>query len=244
MPRISKRPKLIITPEEHELLEQRARSRTVPLREAQRAQILFEYLADRSFTDIAQSVKTTRRIVYKCIDRALASGVESALADAPHGSSPRITMEARAWVLNLACTKPKDHGLAAELWSRQSLANFVRKHAIQAGHPSLAGVSKSHIHNILEKGQVRPHKIKYYLERRDPDFETKMQEVLVVYKEVEATLREQEASKENEGLGQQEASGGSPALITVSVDEKPGVQAIANTAPDLPPKPGHHRSRS
>ncbi len=32
-------------------------------------------------------------------------------------------------------------------------------------------------------------------------------------------------------------------VITVSMDEKPGVQAIANTAPDLPPIP-HLRSRS
>ena len=28
--------------------------------------------------------------------------------------------------------------------------------------------------------------------------------------------------------------------MTVSVDEKPGVQAIANTAPDVPPVPGKH----
>ena len=29
-------------------------------------------------------------------------------------------------------------------------------------------------------------------------------------------------------------------MITVSVDEKPAVQAIANVAPDLPPRPGRH----
>jgi len=31
-------------------------------------------------------------------------------------------------------------------------------------------------------------------------------------------------------------------MITVSVDEKPGVQAIANIAPDLPPKPGKYKT--
>ena len=31
-----------------------------------------------------------------------------------------------------------------------------------------------------------------------------------------------------------------PSMVTVSVDEKPGLQAIANTAPDLPPVPGKH----
>ena len=33
-------------------------------------------------------------------------------------------------------------------------------------------------------------------------------------------------------------------IITVSVDEKPGVQAIGNTAPDLPPVPGKHSAIS
>ena len=31
-------------------------------------------------------------------------------------------------------------------------------------------------------------------------------------------------------------------MITVSVDEKPGVQAINTVAPGLPPKPGRHKS--
>jgi len=34
--------------------------------------------------------------------------------------------------------------------------------------------------------------------------------------------------------------GVAPAVITVSIDEKPGVQAIVNTAPDLPPVAGKH----
>ena len=74
--------------------------------------------------------------------------------------------------------------------------------------------------------------MKYYLERRDPDFEQKMQEVLMVYQEVNI---------QNE---QDIADGEHPALITVSVDEKPGVQAIKNIAPDLPPKPGVHKTVS
>jgi transposase len=33
-------------------------------------------------------------------------------------------------------------------------------------------------------------------------------------------------------------------MVTLSVDEKPGVQAIANTAPDLPPMPGRYAARA
>ena len=56
--------------------------------------------------------------------------------------------------------------------------------------------------------------MKYYLERRDPEFESKMREVLLVYQEV--ALQNQ-----NGGIV--------PVIVTVSVDEKPGLQAIANT---------------
>jgi len=70
--------------------------------------------------------------------------------------------------------------------------------------------------------------VKYYLEKRDPDFERKMREVLLVYQEV--ALQNETASK----------GGLQYTVITVSVDEKPGVQAIANTAPDLPPVAGKY----
>ena len=75
---------------------------------------------------------------------------------------------------------------------------------------------------------LHPEKVKYYLERRDPDFESKMRQVLLVYREV---AWQNESPREG---------GPSPGVITVSVDEKPGVQAIANVAPDLPPVPGRH----
>ena len=88
--------------------------------------------------------------------------------------------------------------------------------------------AKSTVQRILDEPQVKPHKIRYYLERRDPEFESKMKEVLLVYQEVMV---------QNKGAA---ASGITPAVVTVSIDEKPGVQAIENTAPDLPPVPGKH----
>ena len=50
----------------------------------------------------------------------------------PHGS-PTLTEEAKAWMVHLACSKPKDFGYAAEVWSRQALAQHVRKHAEDTG---------------------------------------------------------------------------------------------------------------
>ena len=37
---------------------------------------------------------------------------------------------------------------------------------------------------ILARHEVKPHNVRYYLERRDPEFEQKMVQVLCVYREI------------------------------------------------------------
>jgi hypothetical protein len=173
-------------------------------------------------------MEITRKSVRKWIDKALAMGADAALKDTYHRPhAPVITEEARAWVVHLACCKPKQLGYAAELWTRSLLAQHVRREALQAGHPSLTRAAKATIQRILTEQPLHPERVRYYLEKRDPAFEVKMREVLLVYQEVAL----QNAAPQN---------GEKPAVITVSVDEKPGLQAIANTAPDLPPVPGKH----
>ena len=184
MGKTTARAALVLSPEEPQKLQSLAGSRTAPLREVQRAKLLLGYHAGQSFSALSRTVRLSRRIIYKHVDRALAAGVAVALCDRAHGSEPTITPEAKAWVLALACTKPKDHGLAAELWTRSALAKHIRCCAQAAGHPSVAGAAQSTIHVILRDAPVRPHKIKYCLERRDPEFDRKMKEVLIVYREV------------------------------------------------------------
>jgi hypothetical protein len=46
---------------------------------------------------------------------------------------PEITLEDKAWVVNLACTRPKEHGLAAELWTLSELAKVVGNRAAERG---------------------------------------------------------------------------------------------------------------
>ena len=173
-------------------------------------------------------MEVTRKSVRKWIDKALAMGAEAALKDTYHRPhAPVIPEEARAWVVHLACSKPKQLGYAAELWTRSLLAQHVRRQALQAGHPSLTRAAKATIQRILAEQPLHPERVRYYLEKRAPAFEVKMREVLLVYQEVAL----QNAAPQN---------GERPAVITVSVDEKPGLQAIANTALDLPPVPGKH----
>lgn len=214
------------TPEQAQELTQLARSRTAPQREVQRARMLCLYHEGRSFTEVAALAQTTRRLVYECIDRALAMGLQAALRDLPHGKQEHtILPEDKVWVVHLACTKPKELGYAAELWTRRTLADHIRQVAQATGHPGLARAGKATVQRILDEQELKPHKIRYYLERRDPEFEAKMQQVLVVYREL--NLESAEGVRTADGR----------LVFTVSVDEKPGVQAIANTAPDLPPVP-------
>jgi transposase len=223
MARKSQRPKLDLSDEQKDKLLKLSQARSAPLREVQRARVLLRYAEGSDILSIAKQMNTTRTTVYKCIDKALSMGIEAALKDTYHSpKEPIITEEAKNWVVSLACTKPKDLGYAAEIWTRKSLAEHVRKHALDSGHPSLQRAAKATVHRILSEHPIRPHQIAYYCERRDPDFERKMQEVLAVYKEV--SLYEVN-------------SGTTPPVVTVSVDEKPGVQAPANLADDILPDP-------
>ncbi len=225
MSRTSARSRLVLEESKLKELQKIASSRTASLREIQRAKILIMYSQNKSISGIEKEANGSRPTIYKCIDKALAMGVDAGLRDKFHRpKSPVITEEAKAWVVNLACTKPKEYGYAAELWSRKQLAMHARTYGPKEGYSCLAHAAKATIQRILEQHPIRPDKIAYYLERRDPEFESKMQNVLMVYKDVNLT---------NETLGKGEF----PNIITVSVDEKPGVQAIANIAPDILPDP-------
>jgi len=225
----TKRAALVLTEDQKTMLKELSRSRTAPAREVERAKVLIGYADGISIAGLQRQTGGSRPMIYKCIDKALAAGVQMGLKDTYHRPhEPEISNEARAWVASIACTKPKDNGLAAELWTISGLASFVSERAESAGFPRLARAGKSTVWRILDENEIKPHKIRYYLEKRDPDFDRKMQEVLLVYRDV---------SIYREGAVH---DGRPEPIYTVSVDEKPGVQAIGLTAPDLPPVPGKH----
>ncbi len=225
MSRQSRKAKLILDQDKKEQLQRIVNSRKAPVREVQRANILLHYTESMPITDIERRLNVSRPTIYKWIDKALAVGVQEGLKDTYHRPrEPVITEEAKVWVVNLACKKPTEYGYAAETWTRSALAKHVRNHALETGHECLKKAAKATIHRILAGHPIRPHKMAYYLERRDPEFEQKMANVLCIYKEV---------NLQNEAAN-------SPPVITISVDEKPGVQAIKNIAPDIMPEPGKH----
>ena len=208
-----------------------SRSRTEPASRVERAQMLLAYREKPSFFAVGQRLGVHHQTVQRCIERALAYGPLMALNDRPRpGKEPTITPEAKAWLVSLACRKAKELGYPHELWTTRLLARHAREHGAAAGHECLANLVQGTVCKILGQEEVKPHKVRYYLERRDAEFEQKMAEVLCVYREVQILKKAAAKAKKAKKPGK-------PVTI-VSYDEKPGIQAIATTAPDLPPVPG------
>jgi transposase len=231
MPFPKKRKPLQFTEDELRKLQSVRKSRTEEKRRTQRAAFLLESLAGQSDQAIAEHHQVSRSTVVLCIRKCLEFGLDTALAELPRPGKPRqVPDDAIAWVQNCACQKPKELGYSYELWTYRLLTAHVRQHCVAAGHPALGHLSRSKLYQILRQGELRPHKIRYYVEKRDPAFETKMVPVLHVYKEVQVV---------NEYL---RGEVGRLGTVTISYDEKPGIQALAVTTLDRPPVPGQHRS--
>jgi hypothetical protein len=120
------------------------------------------------------------------------------------------------------------------LWTTRLLASHAREHGPPEGHTCLAHLAQGTVCKILDQEEVKPHKVRYYLEQRDPDFAEKMTEVLCVYRQVK--LLKKAAASEKAAVSKKKPT----QVAIVSYDEKPGIQAIAATAPDLPLEPGMH----
>ena len=165
--------------------------------------------------------------VRRCIDRYLNSGINLAVFDDERSGRPaEITDDAKSWIVSIACQKPCDLGYAAELWTLAALHKHIQAHAEKAGYPRLKTVTKPWLQKYLKKMEMKPFKIKYYLERKDPDFENKMHDVLLVYKQVEMQFDDN---------GNITIPDNGHLTHTISYDEKPGIQAVANKYPDHNP---------
>jgi transposase len=214
-----------------EKLRMMAQSRTEPASRVERARILLGYWKDSSFFAVGQALGLHHQTVQRCVERAVAEGPMAALDDRPRpGREPTITIEAKAWLTSLACRKAKELGYPHELWTTRLLARHAREHGPAEGHPCLANLAQGTVCKILDEEEVKPHKVRYYLECRDPEFADKMADVLCVYRKVKLLKKAAAAAKKKP----------SEAVAIISFDEKPGIQAVATTSPDLPPEPGVH----
>ena len=144
---------------------------------------------------------------------------------------PYLAAEVKRWIITIACQKPIDFGFAAETWTYAQLTAHIHKTAEAAGYTRLSTIHKSTVYTILADAQIKPHKIRYYCENRDPHFDRKMHNVLLVYKQLSFQFDE---NNHLHPFPQEE-----PVVHVLFYDEKQGIQAIANTTADLPPDKKH-----
>lgn len=222
---------ITLSPEERSYLEQQTRARTIQAQTVCRARILLLRADGTAIDTIADKVGLNRCSVMLCIKKFKEGRVENALFDAPgRGRNAEITDDEKAWIINIACQKPTDLGYAAETWTYAKLTSHINKSAEAAGHARLSTIHKSTVHAILDGAEVKPFRIRYYCENRDPEFEEKMHNVLLVYKQLSMQF-------DKDGMLLPRDNG--EVIHVLSYDEKPGIQAVATTSDDLLPDESH-----
>ena len=137
-----------------------ARSRTEPVSRAERARMLLAYCEAPSFYAVGRALGVTHQTVERCLRRAEKLGVMEALDDSPRPGRERIiTEEARTFVVDLACRKPKELGYPHELRKTRLLtrqfANMVRRR-----DTSLANLAQGALCKILAAYEIKPHKVR------------------------------------------------------------------------------------
>lgn len=221
-----------LTSEDRAYLETKTKARTIQAQTVLRAKILLLKADGMTIDAIADKVDMNRKSVMLCINKYLEGGIENALFDAPgRGRNAEITDDEKAWIINIACQKPVNLGYSAEVWTRALLTKHINKYAESAGHMRLSTISQSKVRTILEESDIKPNKVTYYCENRDPDFDQKMHNVLLVYKQLSMQFDENGVLlpfDEDEQV-----------IHVLSYDEKPGIQAIATTSEDLSPNEKH-----
>jgi transposase len=218
---------LTLTDEEREYLVSLSKTRTIQAQVVDRARMLLWKERGLSNAAIANGLDINIKSVNLCLEKYFEAGVEEALFDKQRDGRPaEITADAVAWMTDIACQRPADLGYSQELWTLHNLHQHIQSHAEEAGYLRLKTITKARIQQILKQSAIKPFKIKYYCERRDPDFESKMHDVLLIYKQVELQFDDNgDIIIPEDGI----------LTVTLSYDEKPGIQAVANTSDDLRP---------
>ena len=170
---------------QRQYLESLTRTRTIQAQVVDRAKALLCKADGMSNGAIAEKLDVNINSVKLWLKKFKEGGIDRALFDDQRSGRPvEITDDAVAWIIDVACQRPADLGYSQELWTLPNLHRHIQSHAVEAGYPRLETIAKSMLQKILDRNDIKPFKIKYYCEKQDPEFETKMHNVLVVYKQI------------------------------------------------------------
>jgi len=159
-------PAISLSDEQRHLLEAYARSRSLPLRQVQRAQIVLQAAAGEQDQQIATALGITRQRAGRWRKRFIQFGIAGIEKDAPRpGRTKRITAaQVRAIVHKTTQEKPE----GATHWSSRTLARAT-------------GLSPATIRRIWKAHGLKPHRIKTFKLSNDKHFVEKLNDIVGLY---------------------------------------------------------------
>jgi transposase len=157
---------IVLSPEEEATIDAWARSRSVPVRQVQRAQIIQMAAVGVENQEIAELLQVSRPTVQLWRDRFLALRLDGLVKDAPRpGRIPEISeAQVRAIVEATLHTKPAN----ATHWSVRTMA-------------ASQGVSPATVQRIWNRHNLKPHLTKTFKLSRDKRFVEKLHEIVGLY---------------------------------------------------------------
>ncbi len=195
-----------------------------------RARILLLKADGHTVDDMADEVGLNRKSVMPCVSEYREGGVENSLFDAPGcGRKAEFTDDERAWMVDLAAGGPSASAMPPHLEVRAAHVAHSRGRW-SVGHTRWPNQHESTVHRILDEAEVKPFRIRHRCERRDPDFDEKTRNVLLVHEQLSMQFHED---------GNLVLQDGGDAVHVLSYDEMPGIQAVVTTLYDLMADAGH-----
>jgi transposase len=227
--------KVVITERQQQILDEFSCSRCEPSFLHQRALLILLAFSGLLNEQIAPQVALERHqvglwrarwaaafdrlILVECLEDlpALRQAIRDLLADAPRSGTPgKFTAEQLAQIFAVACEPPEKSGRPITHWTHVELADEVQKRGI------VASISSRHLGRLLNEADLKPHRIRYWLNAKEkdaPTFSAEVQLVCVTYAQA-PQLYEQCHTH------------------TISTDEMTGIQALERIAATKPTKPG------
>lgn len=204
--------RVVLTPKERQELERLVRRGSAAQRDVLRAKVVLMAADGLGTLEIAKRLGVTPPTVCKWRQRAAQAGIKG-LADARRTGRPRrITEEARLGLISVACEPLRSEG-----GRTTPTLNEIRDRAV--AREVVEDISRSHLHRILQDGDVRPHRVRMWLHSPDPEFRAKVNEICELYHNPP------------------------PGSVVLCIDEKTGMQAIERKHMDGDPRPGRDRRR-
>jgi len=127
-----------------------------------------------------------------------------------------ISDQAQMCVCSLAFTSPRELGKPEKTWTFSLLASYIKEHCIESGYPALGKIRKGSLSRLLDENKIQSQKVRYFMTSRDPEFETKSENILLTYKIVELLQAKRERGKNSPVQLPEE-----PDQVIVSYDKKP-----------------------